>query len=134
MVRVMGGEVEGPKATGSVGVKVAVRMWVPAGRDVVVRTAMPPGLTGCGSPSGVVPSVNWIMPGAPWAAPWGLTWAARTTAVPRTAGALAPVVEGHPQSTAPFESTPPSAQWSVAQSRVVRFPLHDTFGNGVRTA
>ena len=61
-----GGEVDGPKATGSFGVNTAVRLWVPVDRVEVFRWAMPPGLTGCGSPSGVVPSVNWMVPAAPW--------------------------------------------------------------------
>lgn len=74
-----GGEVDGPKATGSFGVNTAVRLWVPVDRVEVFRWAMPPGLTGCGSLSGVVPSVNWMVP----AAPWGAAWAMRFTGLPQ---------------------------------------------------
>src|SRR6478609_1277274 len=77
-----GGDVEGPKATGLVGVNTAVRAWLPVDRVEVFRWAMPPGLTGCGSPSGVVPSVNWMVP----AAPWGVTWAMRFTGLPAMEG------------------------------------------------
>ena len=70
---------DGPKATESVGVNTALRLWLPGAKVEMWNVAMPPGLTGCGAPSGVVPSRNWMVPSAPWAVPCGLTWATKVT-------------------------------------------------------
>jgi hypothetical protein len=52
-----GGDVEGPKAVGFVGVNTAVSEWVPLLSVEVLAKAVPP-VTGTGAPRAVVPSLN----------------------------------------------------------------------------
>jgi hypothetical protein len=68
------------KATGSLGVKVAVRVWLPGSRVVVV-VAVPSGATGTGLPRGLVPSLNTTVPAA-----FGVMVALRVSCVPAGAG------------------------------------------------
>ena len=72
---------EGPKATGLVGVNTAERVWLPVASGGVVKKAKP-ALAGTGGPNVFVPSVNWTVP----AARKGATRAMRITGIREKAG------------------------------------------------